>query len=129
LHDELRAFNQGEVVKDSLDATAKELVNSKILKHSSNSVKACAAACLADMLRLYAPEAPFSDKELKSIFEFFLSQLRQLKKLPQDHADFTLYFYLLESLSTVKSILIIADLSNAEQLSADFFTCFFDTIR
>ncbi|KAI9491520.1 armadillo-type protein [Zychaea mexicana] len=128
LHEELNAFGQHEIVKESLDATAKELVNSKILKHASGTVKAYAATCLADMLRLYAPEAPFSDKETNSIFQLFLSQLSQLKQ-SQDHPQFPLYFYLLESLSTVKSILIVADLDNAQQLSSDFFECFFSTIR
>ena len=59
----MQSFAQDEIIKQSLDATAKELVNSKILKHSSPVVKAYAATCLADMLRLYAPEAPFSTKE------------------------------------------------------------------
>ena len=63
LHEELRSISQDAIVKQSLDATAKELVNPKILKHSSPAVKAYAATCLADMLRLYAPEAPFSTKE------------------------------------------------------------------
>ncbi|KAI9265205.1 hypothetical protein BDA99DRAFT_437114, partial [Phascolomyces articulosus] len=128
LHEELHNFPQGEIIKDSLDSTTKELINPKILKHSSSIVKAYAAVCLADMLRLYAPEAPFSDKEKNNIFQLFLSQLGQLK-VSQDHPQFTLYFYLLESLATVRSILIIADLDNAQQLSSEFFNCFFNTIR
>ncbi|KAI7851934.1 hypothetical protein BDC45DRAFT_444630, partial [Circinella umbellata] len=128
LHEELRSISQDAIVKQSLDATAKELVNPKILKHSSPAVKAYAATCLADMLRLYAPEAPFSTKETINIFQLFLTQLNQLK-VSQDHPQFSLYFYLLESLSTVKSILIIADLDNAQELCAEFFNCFFNTIR
>lgn len=59
--------------KNSLNDVAKELVHSKIMRHSSQSVRALAACCLADMLRLYAPDAPYDDPELKVHWILFLA--------------------------------------------------------
>lgn len=42
------------------------------MRHSSQSVRALAACCLADMLRLYAPDAPYDDPELKVHWILFL---------------------------------------------------------
>ncbi|KAI9313758.1 armadillo-type protein [Dichotomocladium elegans] len=80
------------------------------------------------MLRLFAPEAPYTTLELNSIFNLFLSEIDQLGK-PQDESSFQHYFYLLESLSTVKSVIIIADLDNAEELSTRFFNTCFNVVK
>ncbi|KAI7878695.1 ARM repeat-containing protein [Lichtheimia hyalospora FSU 10163] len=124
LHGLLRAFDQDLVNKDSLNDVAKELVHPKIMRHSSESVRALAACCLADILRLYAPDAPYNDTELKSIFQLFISEIKHLDK-PQD-PNFERYFYLIESLSSVKSIVIIGDLDNAEELTTQFVKTFYE---
>jgi sister-chromatid-cohesion protein PDS5 len=42
---------------------------------------------------------------------------------------FSNYFYLLESLSTVKSVVLITDFSNSDDLMLHIFSDFFDMIR
>ncbi|OAD78951.1 hypothetical protein PHYBLDRAFT_76970 [Phycomyces blakesleeanus NRRL 1555(-)] len=126
LQTELKALQQETVEKNSLTSVAKDLVTNAILKHENKTVKAITACCLADILRLFAPDAPYSNLELKRVFEFFVSQLSLLKS--NTDPNFHYYFYLLESLSTVKSIIIIADLDNAEQLSSSLFNQFFSAI-
>ncbi|KAG0164485.1 hypothetical protein DFQ30_009873 [Apophysomyces sp. BC1015] len=124
LHEELKSLEQENVEKSSLTAVSKELVHNQLLKHESKAVKILTACCLADILRLFAPDAPYSNVELKKVFEFFIAQLKLLAK-PND-PNFASCFYLLESLSTVKSIIIIADLNNSEQLSSMLFSDFFN---
>ena len=41
------------------------LVKPFILKHRDKDVKAHAACCLADILRIFAPEAPYGEEELR----------------------------------------------------------------
>ncbi|KAI7872829.1 armadillo-type protein [Spinellus fusiger] len=126
LQTELKTLQQEAVDKPSLLSVAKELISNALLKHDNKTVKAITACCLADILRLFAPDAPYTNIELKRAFEFFIVQLKQLTATKDP--NFHHFFYLLESLSTVKSIIIIADLDNAEQLSAQLFTDFFSAI-
>ncbi|KAI8379771.1 armadillo-type protein [Radiomyces spectabilis] len=127
LHEELQNLDQENVVKSSLDKVSKDLVHAQLLKHKNATVKAITACCLADILRLFAPDAPYSEAQLKKIFELFIAQLQFIKS--SDHRDFRYHFYLLESLSTVKSVIIIADLGNSEELTLNFFMLFFNTIN
>lgn len=65
LHIELAGIDQDVVVTESLDDVAKELITHTLLLHKERGVKAYLACCLADILRLYAPEAPYTEVELK----------------------------------------------------------------
>lgn len=72
LSKELVALEQEAVDRDSLATPARELVAVGLLQHKDNGVKAYAACCLADMLRLHAPDAPYTAVQLKVCF-FLLS--------------------------------------------------------
>ena len=50
---------------------AQSLVSPFILKHRDKDVKAYAACCLADILRIFAPEAPYGEEQLKVIILYF----------------------------------------------------------
>ena len=128
LHAELTELDQEHVDVTSLNALRKELINTSILLHKDRGVKAYAACCLADILRLYAPDAPFTQAELRDIFQFFFRQLTTGLK-GTDSPYYDQYFHLLESLSTVKSVVLVCDLPNADELLADIFRDFFALVR
>jgi sister-chromatid-cohesion protein PDS5 len=65
LHQELRDFDQDLVDTASLDTVAKDLIHPSLLLHKDKGVKAYVGACLVDILRLYAPDAPYTPAELK----------------------------------------------------------------
>ena len=128
LHTQLADLDQDLVDVNSLSGVRKELIHTSILLHKDRGVKAYAACCLADILRLYAPDAPYTQTELRDIFQFFLKQLTiGLKGV--DSSYYNEYFHLLESLSTVKSIVLVCDLDNAEELMTDIFRDFFGMVR
>ncbi|KAF9349020.1 hypothetical protein BGX26_012632 [Mortierella sp. AD094] len=79
------------------------------------------------MLRLYAPDAPYTNNNLKTIFGLFVNELRNISSPKNPY--FNMYYYLLESLSVVKSIVLITDLKNADELMVDLFRNIFDDIR
>ena len=106
----------------------KDLINTSILLHKDRGVKAYAACCIADLLRLYAPEAPYNQNELRDIFQFFFRQLSTGLK-GADSPYYNEYFHLLESLSTVKSVVLVCDLPNADDLIIEVFREFFGMIR
>lgn len=65
LHEELAEIDQELIVTSSLDNVAKDLIAHSLLLHKEKGVKAYLACCLADVLRLYAPEAPYTEAEIK----------------------------------------------------------------
>lgn len=65
LSNELREMDQEEIDKDSLTKVAKELAGQNILSHKDKGVRAFAACCLVDILKLCAPDAPFTGSQLK----------------------------------------------------------------
>lgn len=124
----LEVIDQDDVDTNALDAPRADLVHRSILLHKDQGVRAYAACCLAQLLRLYAPDAPYTQPQLRDIFQFFIRQLTDGLKLPDVpyHAQ---YFHLLESLSTVKSPVLVCDLPSADDLILDFFTAFFAILR
>ncbi|KAJ7619999.1 hypothetical protein DFH06DRAFT_1341826 [Mycena polygramma] len=101
LHRELADLEQELVDANSLGVVRKELIHKTILLHKDRGVKAYAACCLADLLRLTAPDAP----GLKGSYAPY-------------HTE---YFHLLESLSTVKNVVLVCDLPNADELMIEMF--------
>lgn len=65
LSKELAEFDQGGVHLDSLKDVAASLAHRNLLQHKDRGVKAYAACCLVDILRLFVPDAPFTDDQLK----------------------------------------------------------------
>ncbi|KAH8116096.1 armadillo-type protein [Phellopilus nigrolimitatus] len=128
LHAELAELDQDNVDTKSLRPVCKELISTSIFLHKDKGVKAFAACCLADILRLFAPDAPYTGPELRDIFQFFFRQLAV--GLKGSNAPFyNEYFHLLESLSTVKSVVLVCDLPQAEELMTQIFRDFFGLVR
>ena len=128
LQTELAAMDQDVVNTASLNTVRKDLMNTSILLHKDRGVKAYAACCLADLLRLYAPDAPYTREELRDIFQFFFRQLTTGLKGP-DSPYYSEYYHLLESLSTVKSVVLVCDLPNSDELMVEIFRACFGMVR
>ncbi|KAH9932198.1 armadillo-type protein [Fomitopsis serialis] len=127
LHGELRDMDQEQVDVNSLSGVRKELIEDTVLMHKDTGVKAYAACCIADLLRLYAPDAPYTQRELERIFSFFFQQLALYLK-GGDSPYYEEYFDLLESLSTVKSVVLVCDLPDADRLMNEAFRKLFTIV-
>ena len=91
-------------------------------------VQLLTACCVADILRIFAPEAPYKEpSQIKTIFMFFIKQLAGLKD-PKDPA-FKRYFYLLENLAYVKSFNMIFDLEDCTEISVGLFSLMFKIVN
>ncbi|OXM77000.1 sister chromatid cohesion protein PDS5 [Cryptococcus neoformans Bt63] len=155
LRQKLAELEQDMTDTKSLDPIRKPLIQQTLLHHKDRGVKAYIACCLADLLRLYAPDAPYSDVQLRDIFQFFLTQLQvnlrpstsapqtrpQAKSKATDASQSTLtqritdipyytdYYYLIESLATIKSIVLICDVPGSEDLMDGYFNGFMEIVR
>ncbi|WWC86884.1 uncharacterized protein L201_001763 [Kwoniella dendrophila CBS 6074] len=171
LHQKLASLEQDAVEIKSMDPVRKPLIKDTILHHKDRGVKAYAACCLADLLRLYAPDAPYSESQLRDIFNFFLVQITTNLKLSTtstqplqisrnksnilnnesqqtssqkqsasqsqalqtnrltDIPYYTEYYHLIESLATIKSVVLVCDVPDSDTLMEGFFTGFMEIIR
>lgn len=65
LFEELNDMDQDRVDKDSLTDVAHALAQRNLLQHKEPPIKAYVAACLVEILRVCAPDAPFTEDQLK----------------------------------------------------------------
>lgn len=65
LSKELRDMEQEENERESFTKVAKELASPNLLGHKDKGVKAWTGACLVDILRLCAPDAPYTGQQLR----------------------------------------------------------------
>lgn len=65
LSKEMRSMEQEENERESFTNVAKELASTNLLAHKDKGVRAWAACCLVDILRLCAPDAPYTGQQLK----------------------------------------------------------------
>ena len=71
------------------------------------------ACCLASILRLYAPDPPFEETDLSRVFSLFVQQLKGLSE--PSGVYYAYHFYLLESLATVKSVVLVWSLGEEDE--------------
>ncbi|CDF89956.1 probable Sister chromatid cohesion protein PDS5 [Zygosaccharomyces bailii ISA1307] len=124
LHEELSTLPQGCVDLKKLEPYRTDLVDRKLLKHKDKGVRAFVACCLSDILRLYAPDAPYTDVKLTDIFKLFLAQFEQLGD--PDNGYYIQQKYLITRLLEYRSIVLLTDLPSAHKLLERLFQIFYD---
>ncbi|GJN17041.1 hypothetical protein PR202_gb04079 [Eleusine coracana subsp. coracana] len=63
----LSEFSQSSSLQDTLHALNKSLVQTTLLKHRDKDVKILVAVCFIEVMRVLAPDPPFSDENLKEL--------------------------------------------------------------
>ncbi|XP_061103891.1 sister chromatid cohesion protein PDS5 homolog B-like isoform X2 [Conger conger] len=107
---------------------ALHLASDFFLKHPDKDVRLLVACCLADIFRIYAPEAPYtSPDKLKDIFMFITRQLKGLEDTKS--AQFNRYFYLLENIAWVKSYNICFELEDCNEIFTQLYRTLFQVIN
>lgn len=84
------------------------LLSTKLMRNKNKEVKILVALCHGEILRIYAPDAPYSESELERVFSMFISQLQGLSR--PEAPGYAKYFHLLENLAVTKAFLILTDL-------------------
>uniref|UniRef100_A0A1L8DX47 Putative sister chromatid cohesion complex cohesin subunit pds5 n=1 Tax=Nyssomyia neivai TaxID=330878 RepID=A0A1L8DX47_9DIPT len=124
----LQTMGQDEGLYQQYIPLALHLANEDFLQHDSKDVQLLIACCIADVLRVYAPEAPYKDQDqVKKIFHFLIRQLNGLKD-PKDTA-FKRYFYLLENLAYVKSFNMCFELEDSQEIFCALFQLMFKIVN
>ncbi|PYI04345.1 ARM repeat-containing protein [Aspergillus sclerotiicarbonarius CBS 121057] len=127
LAQELRRLEQEEIEKDSLRKVSQELATAHLLAHKDRGVRAWTACCIVDVLRLCAPDAPFTGNQLKDIFTCIVSSIVPALGDPSNPYN-AQHIYVLNSLAEVKSIVLMTDLDHPDSLIIPLFTSCFDIV-
>ncbi|KAF7596749.1 hypothetical protein BBP40_000177 [Aspergillus hancockii] len=127
LAQELRKLEQEEVEKESLRRVSQELATAQLLAHKDKGVRAWTACCIVDVLRLCAPDAPFTGNQLKDIFTCIVTSIVPALGDPS-HTYNAQHIYVLNSLAEVKSIVLMTDLDQPDALIIPLFTSCFDIV-
>lgn len=127
LSKEMQGLEQEESGRDSFTKVARELVNPNLLAHKDKGVKALTASCLVDILRLCAPDAPYTGQQLRDIFNMIIGQILPALADPSNAYN-NQHLYVLNSLAQVKSIVLLADIPSADPMIKSVFSICFDVI-
>lgn len=128
LTSQLQVMGQEDSLQQIYLPLALHLADDYFMQHPSRDVQLLIACCIADVLRVFAPEAPYKDVEqVKMIFNFIVKQLNGLRD-PKDPA-FKRYFYLLENLAYVKSFNMCFDIEDSMDIFCSLFSLLFKIVK
>jgi sister chromatid cohesion protein PDS5 len=147
LYKEISQKEQEDINVESLRSKASDLVSERLLKHRNRGVQAWAACCIVEMLRLFAPDAPYTPKEMKVSYytlllsisiQYLTSSLKNIFLLVIEHiipslADSSSTYHaqhlaVIRSLKELQSILLIQDANSSTALMTALFTVCFDVL-
>jgi sister-chromatid-cohesion protein PDS5 len=127
-----RLTELGQDQKDlpkGLQSTADQLVSIEILDHSDENVQLHSVYCIVDILRVFAPEAPYGDEDMVHIFNVIIPQIKRLSTCDIGSRTWIMVSYIIKSLSTLSSCLIPVNLVERGVPGAEYLmTSLFDAI-
>ncbi|KAL0725922.1 hypothetical protein Bca4012_040521 [Brassica carinata] len=113
-------------MQNALIPSKNALVSSDLLSHPDSDVRVSVVSCLTEIVRITAPEAPYTDDQMKEIFKLTIEAFEKL-------ADASSRSYgkaesVLDSVSKVQSCLLMLDLE-CHDLILQMFRIFLKIIR
>ncbi|KAK4135442.1 ARM repeat-containing protein [Trichocladium antarcticum] len=124
---ELSEMDQETTDPASLAKVAKEVASHQLLNHKDKGVRAYTACCVVDILRLCAPDAPFTPSQLKDVFSLTVTSIIPALFQPSNPYN-NQHKYVLRSLAEIKSIVLLLDVDGSESLLLHLFSAIFDGV-
>ncbi|KAJ9672455.1 hypothetical protein PVL29_025892 [Vitis rotundifolia] len=112
-------------MQNALSALLKATVTDQLLRHSDVDVKVAVAACISEITRTTAPDAPYDDDQMKEIFQLIVSSFEKLSARPSRSCKRT---WILETVAKIRSCLVMLDLE-CDILIIEMFQHFLNAIR
>ncbi|KAH7425028.1 hypothetical protein KP509_11G037000 [Ceratopteris richardii] len=108
-------------MKPTMDA----LVKPNLLKHKDEDVQFLVTACISEIMRIVAPEAPYDDDTLKDIFDLIVKSFKGLADKNSRYFDKRMR--ILDSVASVRSCVVMLDLE-CDDLIREMFQIFFSVV-
>ncbi|XP_010243945.1 PREDICTED: sister chromatid cohesion protein PDS5 homolog A-like isoform X2 [Nelumbo nucifera] len=107
---------------ESMQPCLNTLVKPELLKHQDRDVKLLVATCICEIIRISAPEAPYSDDVLRDIFHLIVGTFSGLGDI--NGPSFGRRVVILETLARYRSCVVMLDLE-CDDLVNEMFSTFF----
>lgn len=107
LHEDLSKVEQDiSHAPKGLHAAAAHLVSPKFMENIDRDIRIIVTCCVVDVLRIYAPEAPYKDEDMIRVFEAISKQISSLQTTNPETPAGKRILYILNNIATVKSCLV-----------------------
>lgn len=111
---------------ESMQPFLNAIVKPELLKHHDREVKLFVAACICEITRITAPEAPYEDDVMKDIFQLTVSTFSGLSDI--NSPLFGRIVVVLETVARYRSCVVMLDLE-CDDLINEMFNTFFTVSR
>ncbi|XP_076942912.1 uncharacterized protein LOC143612948 [Bidens hawaiensis] len=111
-----------EALRPSINA----LIRDSLLKHSDKDVKVSVASCISEITRITAPDAPYTDGQMRDVFQLIVSSFEDLAD--RSSRSYSKRVSILETVSKVRSCVIMLDLE-CDELIVKMFEHFLNSVR
>ncbi|XP_038884574.1 titin homolog [Benincasa hispida] len=113
-------------MQTALTPSLKALVSDQLLRHSDIDVKVAVAACISEITRITAPDAPYNDEQMKEVFHLIVSSFENLSD--KSSRSYAKRASILETVAKVRSCVVMLDLE-CDGLIIEMFQHFLKTVR
>ncbi|XP_076942920.1 sister chromatid cohesion protein PDS5 homolog D-like [Bidens hawaiensis] len=111
-------------ILDALKPSMSALIHSR--KHSDIDVRVSVASCISQITRITAPDAPYSDDQMRDVFQLIVSSFEDLAD--RSSRSYNKRASILEIVSKVRSCVIMLDL-DCDELILKMFEHFLKSVR
>ncbi|XVE53543.1 hypothetical protein DITRI_Ditri03aG0011300 [Diplodiscus trichospermus] len=113
-------------MQNALSPSLKALVAEQLLRHTDDDVKVAVAACISEITRITAPDAPYDDDQMREVFQLIVSSFENLSD--KSSPLYTKRTAILETVAKVRSCVVMLDLE-CDALILEMFQHFLRAIR
>ncbi|KAL4331897.1 hypothetical protein GQ457_07G044020 [Hibiscus cannabinus] len=113
-------------MQNALYPSLKALVAEHLFRHSDVDVKVAVAACISEITRITAPDAPYDDDQMREVFQLIVSSFENLSD--KTSRSFIKRTSILETVAKVRSCVVMLDLE-CDELIVEMFRHFLKAIR
>ncbi|GMI92452.1 hypothetical protein like AT4G31880 [Hibiscus trionum] len=113
-------------MQNALSPSLKALVAEHLFRHPDDDVKVAVAACISEITRITAPDAPYDDDQMREVFQLIVSSFENLSD--KSSRSFIKRASILETVAKVRSCVVMLDLE-CDALIVKMFQHFLTAIR
>ncbi|XP_040378681.1 sister chromatid cohesion protein PDS5 homolog A isoform X2 [Oryza brachyantha] len=122
----LSELSQSSSLQEALHPLSKSLVQTTLLNHKDKDVKLLVAVCFIEVMRVLAPDPPFSDEIFKEIFRLFISVFADLAETSSPYLPRRIL--ILENVAALRCSVIMLDIG-CQDLVLDMVKVFFSAVK
>ncbi|KAK9271081.1 hypothetical protein L1049_026670 [Liquidambar formosana] len=122
----LSELDQNPSLEPAIKALSDYLLKHGLLQHKDRDVRLLLAICFTEIIRVLAPEPPFSDNDFREIFKLIISMFVELADTTSPY--FSRRVKILETVAELKCCLLMLDI-DCDDLVLEMFNTFFSVVR